>query len=112
MRDEDRVRLRHMIDAAESVQKFLHGRKRADLDNDEMLLFAVIRAIEILGEAAGKVADETRAQAPAIPWSAIVAMRNRLVHGYFDIDTEVVWKTVTTELPALLLSLQVLLAEA
>lgn len=110
MRDEDRVRLRHMIDAVDSVQKFLQGRTRPDLDSDEMLLFAVIRAIEILGEAAGKLSDDVRTQAPAIPWSAIVAMRNRLIHGYFDIDTEVVWRTVTTELPALKPALRALLA--
>lgn len=72
MRDEDRVRLRHMIDAGDSVERFLHGRTRVDLEKDEMLLFAVIRAIEILGEAAGKLSEDTRAQAPAIPWTAIV----------------------------------------
>lgn len=110
MRDEDRVRLRHMMDAVDSVQKFLHGRTRADLDSDEMLLFAIIRAIEILGEAAGRLSEDMRAQTPDIPWSAIVAMRNRLIHGYFDIDTEVVWRTVTTELPALKPALRALLA--
>ena len=77
-----------------------------------MLLFASIRAIEVLGEAAGKLADDTRALAPSIPWSAIVSMRNRLIHGYFDIDTGVVWETVTTELPALLPLLRALLAKA
>jgi len=66
-----------------------------------MLLFAVVRAIEVLGEAAGKVSDETRSVAPGIPWSSIVGMRNRLIHGYFDIDAEIVWKTVVDELPGL-----------
>lgn len=67
-----------------------------------MLLFAVVRAIEVIGEAASRVSDETRAANPAIPWSAIVGMRNRLVHGYFDIDTEIVWKTATGEIADLL----------
>lgn len=58
----------------------------------------MVRAIEVIGEAASRVSDETRAANPAIPWSAIVGMRNRLVHGYFDIDTEIVWKTATEEL--------------
>ena len=102
MRNEDQIRVQHMIDAAESAAQFLDGRQRRELDSDRMLLFAVVRAIEIIGEAAGRVSIETRETMPEIPWGAIIAMRNRLIHGYFDIDTEVVWKTVTEELPALL----------
>jgi len=108
MRDEDHVRLLHMVEAAEAVAQFLAGRTLADLDVDRMLLFALVRAIEILGEAANKISPETRAAAPQIPWGAIVAMRNRLIHGYFDIDTTVVWKTATAEIPALLPLLQAL----
>lgn len=102
MRADDRVRLAHMIDAADTIGNFIAGRNRADLDSDRMLLFAVVHAIEVLGEAAARVSDETRQVAPDIPWSAIVAMRNRLIHGYFDIDTAVVWKTISVEIPALL----------
>jgi uncharacterized protein with HEPN domain len=69
-----------MIEAAEAVARFLAGRKRPDIDRDEMLRFALVRAVEILGEAASKVSPETRAAAPVVPWTAIVAMRNRLVH--------------------------------
>ena len=76
-----------------------------------MLLFAVVRAIEVVGEAASKVTDETKATSPAIPWASIVGMRNRLIHGYFDIDSDVVWKTVTEEIPALHRSLKLLLAK-
>ena len=101
MRDDDRIRVRHMIDAAEAVAEFITGRQRADLDRDRMLLFAVVRAIEVLGEAAARTSSEARALAPSIPWTSIVSMRNRLIHGYFDIDTEIVWATVTLELPAL-----------
>ncbi len=86
MRDEDRVRVRHMIESAEAALRFVAGRTRRDLDTDEMLLFAVVRAVEVLGEAASKVTLETRAAHVDIPWSAIVGMRNRLVHAYFDID--------------------------
>lgn len=111
MRDEDRVRIQHMIDSIESIQRFVKGREEKDLGSDEMLLFAIVRAIEILGEAAGKIGDDTRTRAPSVPWSAIVAMRNRLIHGYFDIDTEIVWKTVTIELPAIEPALRALLGE-
>jgi uncharacterized protein with HEPN domain len=101
MPDEDRVRILHMIEAAEAVAQFIAGRSRDDLDQDRMLLFAVVRAIEILGEAANKISPETRAAVPQVPWGAIVAMRNRLIHVYFDTDTAVVWKTATTEIPEL-----------
>ncbi len=91
-----------MIEAAETALAFVGGRKRADLDLDRMLLFAVVRAIEIVGEAAAKVSEETRTSVPDIPWGGIVGMRNRLIHGYFDIDTAIVWKTLSDELPVLL----------
>ncbi len=106
MHVEDRVRVLHMIEAAESVLEFMADRPRADLDRDRMLLFALLRAIEVVGEAAGKVSEDTRARHPDIPWTAIVGMRNRLIHGYFDIDTDIVWKTVSQEIPLLLTRLR------
>lgn len=71
-----------------------------------MLLFAVVRAIEIVGEAAARLTDEGRASLPGIPWPAVVGMRNRIVHAYFDVDREIVWRTVDTELPALIAALR------
>jgi uncharacterized protein with HEPN domain len=108
MRAEDRVRLRHMVEAAESAVEFLAGRRRHDLDEDRMLLFAVVRAIEVLGEAASQVSAETRATHAGIPWRAIIGMRNRLIHAYFEINTETVWQTVTREIPTLLPQLRAL----
>jgi uncharacterized protein with HEPN domain len=67
-----------------------------------MLRFALARAIEIPGEAASKVTLETRAALPLVPWGRIVAMGNRLVHAYFDIDRDTLGKTASEELPALL----------
>jgi uncharacterized protein with HEPN domain len=109
MRDEDRIRVQHMIDAAESAERFVAGRQRVELDTDRMLLFALVRAVEILGEAAAKVSAETRAAAPHVPWSGIVSMRNRLIHRYFDINTDIVWNTVTSELPPLLAQLRAMI---
>jgi uncharacterized protein with HEPN domain len=90
-----------MLEAAENAQRFILGKNRADLDTDPMLLFALVRAIEILGEAASKVSTEQRAASATVPWVTIVAMRNRLIHAYFDIDRDIVWKTVTEEIPSL-----------
>ncbi len=95
-----------MIEAAEAAEGFISGRQRHDLDTDQMLLFALVRAIEIIGEAAAKVSSETRSAHPSIPWPAIVSMRNRLIHAYYDIDRDVVWTTVVQEILVLLAQLR------
>ena len=101
-----------MIDAAEVARSFIDGRQRSSLDEDRMLLFALVRAVEIIGEAASRVTLETRCAAPAVPWIAIIGMRNRLVHAYFDIDRDILWKTVTEEIPDLIPLLAASLPEA
>ncbi len=102
MPPDDRVRLRHMIEAAELALNFVAGRQREDLDSDPMLRLALTRAIEIIGEAASRVSEDGQAAASAVPWPRIVAMRNRLIHGYFDIDHDILWHTATENVPALL----------
>lgn len=106
MRLEDQVRIKHMLEAAADAAQFIVGRERADLDGNRMLLFALIRCIEIIGEAARQITDETRNLSAEIPWNAIAGMRNRLIHAYFDVDTELVWRTVTRELPDLAVRLR------
>lgn len=110
MQADDRIRLRHMVDAARAAQDFVAGRTRAELDTNRMLLFAVVRAIEVIGEAAARMSPEGRAALPDLPWPAIIGMRNRIVHAYFDIDHEVVWQTVVGELPGLVQVLEAALA--
>jgi uncharacterized protein with HEPN domain len=106
MRAEDLIRVRHMIEAAESAMRFVTGRSRSDLDGDEMLRFALTRAIEILGEAASKVSMEGRAAIPEVPWADVVGMRNRLIHAYFDVNLDVLWRTVDEAIPDLLARLK------
>ena len=84
MRKDDFVRIRHMLDEAREVQQFASGRKREDLKTDRMLILALVKGIEIIGEAAVKITQETKDRYPEIPWASIVGMRNRLVHAYFD----------------------------
>ena len=110
MNPRDRVRLQHLADALNSAIRFAQGRQRGDLDTDEMLLFALVRAIEIVGEAANQVTAETRAQLPDLPWASIIGMRNRLVHAYFDINRDILWTTVTEAAPLLVESLKNVLA--
>jgi uncharacterized protein with HEPN domain len=109
--EEDFVRLHHMMDAARSVQRFVRGRERRDLDADEMLAFAVVHALQIIGEAASQVSDRTREAVRGIPWRPITGMRHRLVHGYSDVSLDRVWDTVVHHIPELLRELQALLPE-
>lgn len=102
MNAEDAIRLSHMISYCELALSFMIDQQRHTLDDNKMLELAVVRAVEIVGEAASKISSETQTAHPAIPWRAIVGMRNRLVHAYFDINTEVVWQTIMVEIPALL----------
>jgi uncharacterized protein with HEPN domain len=90
-----------MADAIEAAAKFVQGRSRKDLETDRMLVFALVRAAEIIGEAASRVSAEGRARLSAVPWSSIVGMRNRLIHAYFDVDLDILWNTVTEALPPL-----------
>jgi uncharacterized protein with HEPN domain len=100
-----------MIEAAETAHGFVSEKMRGDLDADRMLVFALVRAIEVVGEAASKVSSKTRDVAVDRPWASIISMRNRLIHAYFDVDHEVVWKTATEELPQLLPRLRALIGE-
>ncbi|MFH0822022.1 MAG: HepT-like ribonuclease domain-containing protein [Pseudomonadota bacterium] len=105
MRNDDLVRLRHMINAALEAMLFAKGRKREDLDEDRMLTLALVKAIEIIGEAASKMSPELRVKHPEIPWQAILGMRNKLVHAYFQINLDIVWLTTINELPGLIRAL-------
>lgn len=101
MRIEDQIRLLHMRDAAQEAISFASGQTEADLDADRMRAMALTRAIEIIGEAAVAVSPETRSAYPLIPWRTVIAMRNRLIHAYVDVDNEVLLSTAHNDLPLL-----------
>lgn len=98
----DRVRLLHMRDAVSQALEFTRTRTRADLDADAMLMLAVTRLLEIIGEAAKGVSQPTRALTAAVPWREIAGTRDRIAHGYYDINLDVVWEILSVDLPALL----------
>lgn len=106
MPPDDAMRVQHMIEYINAALQFAYGRSRADLDSDQMLTFALVRAVEVVGEAAANVSDDGRAAMPEVPWRYVVGMRNRLVHAYFDVDTDILWTTVTVALPPLLAQLK------
>jgi uncharacterized protein with HEPN domain len=107
----DDIRLRHMLDAAKQAIAFMAGRSKLSLDADAMLLLAVVKAVEIVGEAAAKITKERQADIPQIPWSQIISMRNRLTHAYFDIDTDIVWQTIVEDLSELIRELETVIDE-
>jgi uncharacterized protein with HEPN domain len=104
--EADRVRLEHMLGAARSAVGFIQGRRRPDLDSDDMLMFALVHALAIIGEAASQVSVQTRQTLPLVPWRLIVGMRHRLVHGYFEVDLDRVWDTATQYVPTLIEQLE------
>lgn len=97
----DIVRIRHMLDIAKEIIQFSKDRTRADLDADRKLALSLIHLLEIFGEAANGISVEFKSRFPQIPWKFIVGMRNRLIHGYYDIDLDVIWSTVTQDIPPL-----------
>jgi len=106
MNEADVIRLRHMRDAAREVLAFTQHRARSDLDGDRMLVLALVKAIEIIGEAAYQLSDDARDELPDIPWNDIIGMRHRLVHAYFDINLDILWQTAQDDIPALLAVLE------
>ncbi len=96
-----------MLEHAREAMQLVAGRNRSDLDTDRVLSLALVRLLEIVGEAAARVSSEARARHPAIPWLEIVSLRNRLIHGYDAVDMDVLWSIVNTDLPALVRGLTV-----
>lgn len=111
-RHDELLRLKHMLMHAQEAVKMARGKQRLDLDQERMLELALVRLIEIIGEAATRVSELTKAQYPIIPWTQIAGMRNRLVHGYDQVDLDVLWDTVQDDLPSLIAELRkILLSE-
>ena len=106
MLKSDLVRLMHILDAAREAIDFCHGRVREELDSDRMLSLSLVRLLEIIGEAARGISEECRNDHPHIAWKSMAGMRDRLIHGYFDVNLEIVWETVTRDLPPLVTQLQ------
>ncbi|MDO9509285.1 MAG: DUF86 domain-containing protein [Thermovirgaceae bacterium] len=106
MLKSDAIRLQHMLDAARESCGFVQGRIFVDLETNRQLVLALVKEIEIIGEAAYQVSETTREQIPHIPWDDIIGMRHRLVHAYFDINLEILWKTVQDDLTSLIIVLE------
>ena len=100
-----------MLDAAREIVGFVEGRDRMDLFNDRKLSLSLVALYQILGEAAKNVSPEFRALHPDIEWSAVSRMRDRIAHGYFDIDYDIIWDTANDKIPGLIAKLEPLVIQ-
>jgi len=112
MHKADEIRLQHMRDAAREAVAFAAGKTHTDMEGDRMRALALVRCLEIIGEAAGTVSPELKAALPHIPWREMTAMRNRLIHAYFSVDLNLVLDTAHSDLPPLIAALNTALPAA
>jgi uncharacterized protein with HEPN domain len=105
-RRDDLGRLRDMLSHARMAVRFTEGRTQRDLETDAMLGLACLRALEIVGEAASRISPEFRNAHPEFSWREMIAMRNRLIHAYADVDSAVIWSIIAKELPPLIAALE------
>lgn len=108
-RHDDTLRLRHMLDHAIEAQAMARHRSLADLEHDRQFSLAILKLVEIIGEAANRVSSATRELHPHISWSQIIGLRNRLIHGYDTVDHRVLWDVVSLDLPPLIVELRAIL---
>lgn len=106
MLKDDKIRIQHILDAAREAVNFAKGHGRADLDTDRKLNLSLVRLLEIIGEAARGISPQFRDEQPELSWKSMAGMRDRLIHGYFDVNIDVVWQTVTEDLPPLITQLE------
>jgi uncharacterized protein with HEPN domain len=99
---DDLTRLKHIKQAIFEIQCFVANRSKTDLATERMLSLALVKLIEIIGEAANHISEPKQNQYPEIPWRKMVGMRNRLSHAYFEVDLEIVWQVVSKDLPEIL----------
>lgn len=110
MSKDDLIRFKHILEAAMEALEFVKGKSRKDFDKNRMLALSLIKEIEIIGEAVSKISNDVKEKYPHIPWSDIVGMRNYLIHAYFDIDFDMIWKTVAEDLPTLAAEIEKILS--
>ena len=111
-RHDDQVRLKHMVDHANEAITMLRGHRREDLESDRQLNLALVRLLEIVGEAAARIEPALQAKIPGVPWSQVIGLRHRLIHGYDDVDFDILWRIVSDDLPPLVLQIETFLEDS
>ena len=107
----DRERLNHIVEAIDNIFEFIKGKSFAKYHKDKMLRFAVVKNLEIIGEACYRLTKDFKKQHAGIEWEDITGMRHVLVHGYYQIKDEIIWATIETELKPLRKNILIILKE-
>ena len=102
MKKADLVRFRHMLDAAKEAREISSGKSRQDIENERLLNLSLVRLLEIMGEAANLISSDLQTKYSKIEWSQIIGMRNRLIHGYDNIDYDILYQTIKKDIPPLI----------
>ena len=98
---DDKIYLRHILDAIDRADSYINDTTYDNFILNDMMVAAVVRELEIIGEAAGHLSESFRKKHSSVQWRKIVAMRNNLIHEYFGVNTEIVWSTCRNNLPKL-----------
>ncbi len=111
MKKDDTVYLRHILDAIELIEEYIHGLSENEFLSHSMTKDAVAREIEIIGEAANNISDEFQKKHPELPWAKMIGIRNKIVHEYFNVNFPIVWDTVQDDIPLLKEAIKKLLSK-
>ena len=95
------IRLEHIVQAIERIKRYTLGKRFDDLVKDDMMYYAVVKNIEIIGEAANLLTNEFKSEHPDTQWKLITGMRNYIVHEYYQVDNTVIWDVIQNDLPYL-----------
>lgn len=98
---DDSVYVEHMLDSIKSIYKFIGSMSYEEFSEDDLIISGVIRKLEILGEASGKISENVKKQYPNIEWRVLKDFRNYLIHQYFGVDVAMVWEAVQEDMPLL-----------
>lgn len=98
---KDQIRLRHILEAIERIKRYSEGKSFADFVDDDMMYYAIVKNIEIIGEASNLLTEEFKINHPKTPLKMVAGMRNYIVHEYYQVDNTIIWDVVTHDLPEL-----------
>ncbi len=98
---DDRIYIEHILQSIEKIQSYISGKDQETFSNDSITQDAVVRQLEIIGEATKRISKELRNKNSDVPWDDMAGMRDVLIHDYIDVDLNIVWKTASESIPGL-----------
>ena len=101
MKKDDTVYLRHIIDAFLQIERYTNGVTYEEFLSNSLLQDAVIRQLEVMGEAARNLSADLQNEYPAIPWRQMISLRNRMIHAYFNVNIQIIWEIIQGDIPNL-----------